>query len=559
MRKLKRFTKTMTITLGVCLLLFAITLYAVSSGLARAALQRLAENEASQGVQDGLRLLEQYGKDSEALEKAVNPELNPSEVFLVLLDTEGNVLAAAERAEPYLEQTDIAALIAAVPKANDTYMRAQNGMLIAAERGESGIAVAGKSLRASMRAAVGFRSLLLQYALLAAAVLAVALLLLTVRIVRPVDTLVNAAERLSEGETVEISEKLPVELRPLGRAFNQSSQRLARSMGELTRERDTLSQVLEGLDEGVLAVDRSGDVLRENQAAVRLLGGRGSKEYGDVLECLRGTPDREPMQIQMDERTLLVLFRPLADGALAMMRDVTEAERLERTRRDYVANVSHELRTPLSSMRGLTEALRDGLVEKEEERQRYYGMLLNEVLRLSRLVNDLLELSSLQANPAAFETEEVELTEILYELHGRMQPLAKKKGLNLVLDAEEDLPMVITNEDRLQQILTIFLDNAVKFTPVGGTVTLAAVQEGRYVRLSVRDTGAGMDAYTVRHAFDRFHQADPSHGAAGSGLGLAIAREIAQRLNLHILVHSEVGCGSDFSFLLRTPESVQSA
>ncbi|MBO4378993.1 MAG: HAMP domain-containing protein [Clostridia bacterium] len=559
MRKLKRFTKTMSITLGVCLLLFAVTLYAVSSGLARAALQRLAENEASQAVQDGLRLLERYKGDSEALEKAVNPELNPSEVFLVLLDAEGNVLAAAERAESYLEQADIASLVAAVPRTNDTYMRAQNGLLIAAEHGDSGIAVAGKSLRASMRAAVGFRSLLLQYALLAAAVLAVALLLLTVRIVRPVDTLVNAAERLSEGETVEISEKLPVELRPLGRAFNQSSQRLARSMGELTRERDTLSQVLEGLDEGVLAVDRSGDVLRENQAAVRLLGGRNSKEYGDVLECLRGTPDREPMQIQMDERTLLVLFRPLADGALAVMRDVTEAERLERTRRDYVANVSHELRTPLSSMRGLTEALRDGLVEKEEERQRYYGMLLNEVLRLSRLVNDLLELSSLQANPAAFETEEVELMEILYELHGRMQPLTKKKGLNLVLDAEEDLPTVITNEDRLQQILTVFLDNAVKFTPEGGTVTLAAAREGRYVRLSVRDTGAGMDAYTVRHAFDRFHQADPSHGAAGSGLGLAIAREIAQRLNLHILVHSEVGRGSDFSFLLRTPESVQSA
>ncbi|MBR5383891.1 MAG: HAMP domain-containing protein [Clostridia bacterium] len=559
MRKLKRFTKTMSITLGVCLLLFAVTLYAVSSGLARAALQRLAENEASQAVQDGLRLLERYKGDSEALEKAVNPELNPSEVFLVLLDAEGNVLAAAERAESYLEQADIASLVAAVPRTNDTYMRAQNGLLIAAEHGDSGIAVAGKSLRASMRAAVGFRSLLLQYALLAAAVLAVALLLLTVRIVRPVDTLVNAAERLSEGETVEISEKLPVELRPLGRAFNQSSQRLARSMGELTRERDTLSQVLEGLDEGVLAVDRSGDVLRENQAAVRLLGGRNSKEYGDVLECLRGTPEREPMQIQMDERTLLVLFRPLADGALAVMRDVTEAERLERTRRDYVANVSHELRTPLSSMRGLTEALRDGLVEKEEERQRYYGMLLNEVLRLSRLVNDLLELSSLQANPAAFETEEVELMEILYELHGRMQPLTKKKGLNLVLDAEENLPTVITNEDRLQQILTVFLDNAVKFTPEGGTVTLAAAREGRYVRLSVRDTGAGMDAYTVRHAFDRFHQADPSHGAAGSGLGLAIAREIAQRLNLHILVHSEVGRGSDFSFLLRTPESVQSA
>ena len=106
MRKLKRFTKTMSITLGVCLLLFAVTLYAVSSGLARAALQRLAENEANQGVQDGLRLLDRYGMDSEALEKAVNPELNPSEVFLVLLDTEGNVLAAAERAAKKREASD---------------------------------------------------------------------------------------------------------------------------------------------------------------------------------------------------------------------------------------------------------------------------------------------------------------------------------------------------------------------------------------------------------------------------------------------------------------------
>ena len=153
----------------------------------------------------------------------------------------------------------------------------------------------------------------------------------------------------------------------------------------------------------------------------------------------------------------------------------------------------------------------------------------------------------------------LELTEVLYELHGRMQPLTMKKGIELVLNAEDDLPTVITNEDRLLQILTVFLDNAVKFTPAGGTVKLAAAREGRYVRVSVHDTGVGMDAYTVRHAFDRFHQADPSHGADGSGLGLAIAREIAQRLNLHILVHSEVGHGSDFSFLLRTSESMPSA
>ena len=179
-------------------------------------------------------------------------------------------------------------------------------------------------------------------------------------------------------------------------------------------------------------------------------------------------------------------------------------------------------------------------------------MIVSEIQRLSRLVNDLLELSSLQSNPAAFETEQIDPVESLYELYDRTKRLAESKGVRLTLTVPEyDVAPVITNEDRLQQVLTILLDNAIKFTPAGGLITLGLEATNRGARFFVRDTGVGMDAETRRHCFDRFHQGDKSHRASGSGLGLAIAREIMTRLGARLTVRSELGEGSEFSFTLR--------
>ena len=519
MRRLPNFTRTMVAVLTVCVLMFTCMMYFVSGALARSTVRRVAQSEADQAMRDGLALLAS-GAEADALQSAVAPAVNPAEVRLLLLDSEGQVLAASPR---LAEQTDEIRRFAA-EQTEDSGLLQREEMMLAWGRGPGGAAVAVKPLDEVRLAEGSFRSLMLPYALLGLLFMGVAVGLLALRIMAPVDTLVQAARRISDGDEIEISEKLPVELRPLGRAFNQMSHRLSRSLSELTYERDTLSQVLESLDEGVLAVDRQGDVLRENRAAPRLLGGRDSAEYARVLGILRkgGQTVPEPQQMQIGERTVLAVFRPLAEaGALAVLRDVTENERLERTRRNYVANISHELRTPLSS-------------------------------RLSRLVNDLLELSNLQSSPAAFSTERVDALETLYDLHDRTRTLAQAKGVTLALDVPEELPQVITNEDRLQQVLTILLDNAIKFTPAGGSVTLGAMQEGRHVRFSVRDTGIGMDEYTVQHAFDRFHQADPSHGAKGSGLGLAIAQEIMARLGSRILIKSKPGEGSEFAFLIRT-------
>jgi len=556
MGKLRRYTRTMMAILLVYMVIVVGALYFVSGALARETTRTLAAGEAARSVQAAAALLERAGADTGLLREAVNPVINPSDVFLIILDAQGGVLALSDGAAAYADGDALAALTARLREEELTQLPASGNVLWAGLRTEAGTVLAGKTLEASNRAAFSFRALLRTYALSALGLTVVALFLLAWRIMQPVDTLVSAAQRMSDGELVEINEKLPVELRPLGRAFNRMSHRLSRSMGELTYERDTLSRVLESLDEGVLAVDRAGDILRENQAAARLLGGQNTAEYARVLSLLRKTGVQEDLLLQAGERTVLAVFRPLAAGAgaLAVLRDVTEHERLERTRREYVANISHELRTPLSSMRGITEGLRDGLVASEEERRRYYELLLGEVKRLSRLVNDLLELSNLQSSPAAFSIEPVDPLETLYELHGRTRTLAREKGVELALEAPETLPEVLTNEDRLQQVLTILLDNAIKFTPAGGTVTLSALQEARYVRFSVRDTGIGMDEYTQRHAFDRFHQADASRGAKGSGLGLAIAREVMQRLGTRIVVRSKPGEGSEFSFLIRVAE-----
>ena len=553
MLRFRRYTRTMLAILLVYMVALVSALYFVSSALARDTTRRLAREEVYRAVQSGYALLSGGADD---LHQAVNPAVNPSGVFLLLLDKNDAPLAMTAGAEAVFSALDYSALGRVASE-----LACPKGLLMLGMRGDDGAVIAGKTLTMSEQAAVSFRALMLQYGLIALALTLLVLFLLAWRIMQPVDTLVEAAQRLSEGEQAEISEKLPVELRPLGRAFNHMSHRLSESIRSLTNERDTLSQVLEGLDEGVLAVDQDGDILRENRAAALLLGGHGTKDYAQVLTALRKAVNgqQEDLHLQVGERTLLIVFRPLSAGALAVLRDVTEHERLERTRHEYVANISHELRTPLASMRGLAEGLRDGLVTDENERARYYGLILDEIQRLSRLVNDLLELGNLQSSPAAFAIERVDVAETLYELYDRTLSLAQKKGVQLHLAAEENLPAVYTNEDRLQQVLTILLDNAIKFTPAGGKVTLGARREARYVRLWVSDTGIGMDAHTARHAFDRFHQADPSHKAQGSGLGLSIAREIMRRLGLHMLVKTAPGEGSEFSFLVRTEAPASSA
>ena len=497
--------------------------------------------------------------------QAVNPALNADSAFYMLLDEEKHVLAYTESAAPYFAGSTLPGLLDALDRDESAAVRRQGDgetAILAGQKVPGGYVLAGRPTRSISGTVMSFRTRMLMS--MGAVVILIVLVgsLSAQRVSRPARIITEMAGRLTEGELVTLPENLPgKDVQEIAGALNYMSRTVTRAIGDLKYEKETMSLILEGLNEGILAVDEKGSILHENAAAWQLLGGEETEACRAVKACLleKHEENHWEQKFTFGSRVLYFAVSRLPQdektgksrGSVALIRDITEQERLERTRHDYVANISHELRTPLASIRGLGEGLRDGLVTDEADQKRYYGIIVQEVTRLSRLVNDMLELSSLQSNPAAFEMERVDPNELIYDLHDRNGSLFTEKQIAFERSLPDDpLPDIRSNEDRLSQVLTIFLDNARKYTPEGGTVTVGAEQTEEGIRFFVRDTGIGMDEETQRLAFERFHQAERGRSDKGSGLGLSIAREVLQKMGVEIKVKSAPGEGSEFAFVI---------
>ena len=406
---------------------------------------------------------------------------------------------------------------------------------------------------------------------LALSLLVVALLLLPVvlffasRMAKPIANMRAVALTMAGGDlTARADDHSSDEYGELGRALNYLSSELGSTISSLEMERNRLQSLINGLSEGIIAVDAQGTVTLMNPAVYGLLS--LDPNTGDVRDA---APDVFAMfddalksgkavkkTIWQGDIALHISVSPLClpdeeiTGCVGIVSDVTSAERLEQTRRDYVANVSHELRTPLTAMRALMEPLRDGLVKTEEQRQQIYDVVLRETMRLSRLVNDMLELSRLQSGTASLQRSVFAPLPLLNLIHETYSAYAEDYQQTFVYDIPETLPNVTGNPDRTQQVLIALLDNAFKYTPEGGTVTLSACIEDDVVRIRVIDTGVGIPAQDLPHVFDRFYKVDKSHHSKGTGLGLAIAYEIMKHLGEEMSVTSEPGKGSCFTFTL---------
>lgn len=562
MPKWSSYLTRFVLLLIICILLISVFSFGMSAYFFSQATRDAEFAALKNNVQSASYLLRDYSRGElprEEMNQILNPELNPDGVFYLLMDKEGKALAYTEEAVPYLAQASAQTLQNAIVDEEGTLIRSGvNGRLamVVGSRTEEGFVFAGRTTRLTNGTEMSFRGRLL---LSLACVLCLILLLSTFfakKVSRPARMITETASRLIEGDAVEVPEDMPgQEIKEIARAFNHMSATIASTIRELKYEKENMNLVLEGLQEGVVAVDENGRFLHVNTAAREMLG-EETAEMAALTKALQG--EETEGRILKGSQVLYYAISLLPEkegeknrGKVALIRDVTKEERLERTRRDYVANISHELRTPLSSIRGLGEGLRDGMVTEEEDKQRYYNIITSEATRLSRLVNDLLELSSLQSNPAAFETEKVDPVALVWETHDLNRSLFEKKGIQFLCDMPEDeLPLIRSNEDRLSQVLTIFLDNARKFTQSGGTVTLGVFREGEGVRFFVKDTGIGMDEETQKMAFERFHQAEAGRTSKGSGLGLSIAREIFKKMGVAIDVESEPGKGSTFSFLI---------
>ena len=560
MPKWSSYLTRFILLLVICILVISVFAFALSSYFFSQATRDAEFALLKNNIQSASRLLRDYTRGEitkEELKGILNPRLNPDGVFYLLMDEGGQVLSYSEEAVPYLAQASSKTLQNAIVDAEGTLIRSGvNGKfaVVVGSKTEDGYIYAGRTTQLTTGTEMSFR---MRMMLSLISVLCLILLLSTFfarKVSRPARMITEMAGRLIEGDAVEVPEDMPgQEMREIARAFNHMSAAAARAIRELKYEKENMNLVLEGLSEGVVAVDMEGAFLHVNTAARELLG-ENTPEFSALMEAMQG--EETEGRILKGQQVLLFTISVLPgeageepQGKVALIRDVTKEERLERTRRDYVANISHELRTPLTSIRGLAEGLRDGMVGEEEDRQRYYNIIVNESTRLSRLVNDLLELSSLQSNPAAFETEKVDPGELLWDTHDRNRSLFDKKGITFLCDMpKEELPVIYSNEDRLSQVLTIFLDNARKFTQEGGTVTLGARKEETGILFYVRDSGIGMDEETKKMAFERFHQAEAGRSGKGSGLGLSIAREILKKMGVEIQVESAPGKGSTFRF-----------
>ena len=367
----------------------------------------------------------------------------------------------------------------------------------------------------------------------------------------------------------------------LAESFNNMADRLSQSINDLTNERNKLENIFNIISEGIIVFDITGEVTFSNDKMTDIFSKVPHKTTFDKkLQLVPFEEFWENLAISMDsgetskkteegtnyayEYTIVPRFdssNQICIGATAFFRDITEAHKLDMTRRDYVANISHELRTPLQTLRGLIEPLADGMVKTEEDRMRYYDIILNETLRLSRLIDDMLELSKLQSRTIAFRMFPFNMNEILDSIETRLKSVMKEAGIYFSVHKNTgELPTVNGNPDRVNQILVILLDNAKKYTPSGGSITITSDydEEIGKVFISVSDTGQGIHEYDIGHIFERFFKADRARGKKGTGLGLAIAKELLTYMGEDITVESEYGKGTKFTFTLKKAEVVNS-
>ena len=354
----------------------------------------------------------------------------------------------------------------------------------------------------------------------------------------------------SGGYSGRVVPKGSMEIKELGGTFNELADNLQRTINDLTIERNMLSAVFEGLSEGMVAFDTDCNITKCNNAAIKLLNGKRNDDidklpiYGDVrsnAEKVIETGVESVAMINAGERMLRISTAPIEKekgkvvGAVMLLMDVTEAERLEQTRRDYVANVSHELRTPLASIRGIADMLNDGLVNDEKDKLRYYGYIQKESIRLSNLINDLLELSRLQSGGVALKMRKVELYELFADVADRLNESATANGNKIVVDLPEDKYYAYSNPDRVEQVLVTLMDNAVKHGDENGIIRLGMDDGGDKWQIYVENP-AEVQREDIEHLFERFYKADTAHTGEGTGLGLAIAQEVLHLMNEDIRV-----------------------
>ena len=365
------------------------------------------------------------------------------------------------------------------------------------------------------------------------------------------------------------------EIGRLALAFNRMAERLRERMDTITKDRNQVLGILGGMVEGVVAVDSEGRVVHMNGVAGEMLNtsleksrGRPAREVvrvSELVEILDGASPasaESPKEINLGgktrERIVEVRASPLRDGKggpaglVMVLYDISDLRRLERIRRDFVANVSHELKTPLTAIRGLVETLIDDPRMDAATHHRFLERVRDQSTRLSNLVTDLLTISRVESEEGPLEKVVLDLREIVGESARVLGPAAESKGLTVDTQFPEEPVVVSGDREALRQVVDNLLDNAIKYTPLGGRVSLRLEADAGAGVLEVEDTGSGIEPQHLERIFERFYRVDKarSRELGGTGLGLSIVKHFVQAHGGRVFVQSVPGKGSTFRVVL---------
>ncbi len=441
---------------------------------------------------------------------------------------------------------------------------------VIAEGHVTGIARVALPLRQIEANVARLRRAVLSAALLAALGAVLLALLIAERIARPVRQLTQVVQRMAEGDlSARLLATTRDEVGTLTHAFNQMADRLRETITTLAGERGRLSAVLDNMADGALITDGEGRVRLINPAAARLLDTNTEAALGRSFAQVardhrlialwqrcheQGTEQIESVEMDRQGPFLQAIATPLQDAepraCLVILQDLTRVRRLETVRRDFISNISHELRTPLASLKAVVDTLRGGALDDPPAAQRFLDRMEVEVDALTQMVQELLELSRIESGQAPFRLAPMAVAEAVLPAVERLRPQAERSGLRLTVDLPPALPPVLADAERIQQVVTNLVHNAIKFTPTGGEVTISAASGEGEVVVSVCDTGVGISADDLPRIFERFYKADQARRSGGTGLGLAIAKHIVQAHGGRIWVESIEGKGSMFHFSL---------
>lgn len=390
-------------------------------------------------------------------------------------------------------------------------------------------------------------------------------LLLAKRVADPVVEMDRAIKDIATGN---YSRLLPAnktdELASLGQSVNTLSEEIRQKIHEIDRERQQLANILTSIEDGVLTISPTKQVLIANRVARLMFKPRTEDnrltlaDLPDELRSFLLTSLTEPIphkdEFRFRDQVYSVETSPLimkqeCGGLVAVLHNVTKERQLEDLRREFVSNVSHELRTPLSYLQGYSEALLDGVITDEEKQRYYLETIHNETLRMRRLVNDLLDLNRIEyGGSIELPHEQVSVPSVLENLKQQIEPAAQQKRVNINFIYDPGLAPINCGMDRLKQIMLNLIDNALRFSPQGGEILISAQEIEDKVKISVTDQGPGLtveDQQIIWNRFERGQQGQRFSG--GTGLGLAIVKSLVNAYGGDEELVSEVGKGSTFS------------